>query len=144
MKKDSKKVYLDANALIAFLVNTHPQHKEVTVLMESLKEKNCCPCISLLVVDEVVHSLFSFYRFQKEAISQMLSDMLVSTQLQVVPIRSSPNSLLNYLDLYTKSGLGPRDSLHLFTVMQGKINYILTFDKDFRKKMKDFGVCAFK
>ncbi len=144
MKRDSTKVYLDANALIAFLVNTHPQHKDVILLMDRLKEKYYCPCISLLVADEVVHSLYSFYRFQKEAISQMLSDMLVSTQLQVVPIRSSSNSLLNYLDLYTKSGLGPRDSLHLFTAMKGNINYILTFDRDFRKKMVSFGVHPFK
>ena len=122
----------------------HPQHDEIIFLMGKLKEIGCYPCISLLVVDEVVHSLYAFYRFQKGKISQMLKDMLISKHLQVVPIRSSSNSLLNYLDLYTKFGLGPRDSLHLFTAVQNKIPYILTFDRDFKKKMVGFGVHPFK
>ena len=136
MIKDSDKlVYLDSSFLISLLVENHPLNKKAQEINKKAVEKDLHPCISILTFDETI---FHLQKYQSVSKNRFLVSKFIKqiTALPFYYIQPQWNPLVpqEIIDLMKKFRLKPRDAVHLKTMLDNKIKYLLTLDKDFEKQ----------
>ena len=129
------KIYLDSNFIIAALVSDHPQHpKSKEIIERHLKLKLL---VSLLTLDEVIHTLNLAYNLSRLDLSFKVESFLNSKEVKLCDaITTFNNPIKQYLHLYVDYNLSPRDTLHYLMMKANKISHIATFDNDFIKNQK--------
>ncbi len=136
MIKDSDKlVYLDSSFLISLLVESHPLNKKAQEINKKAIEKNLYPCISILTFDETI---FHLQKYQSVSKNRFLVSKFIEqiTTLPFYYIQPQWNPFVpqEIIDLMKRFRLKPRDAIHLKTMLDNKIRYLLTLDKDFEKQ----------
>ena len=131
----STKCYLDANFLIYFLDSTSLHHQSTLKAMTRLIDQSYIPCISSLVLDEVMYIIQKYTRMQKKSVNpfivQAMKRIQSIPQMKLLPIPSTwkdQYAVAGYMKTYK---LNPRDAYHLLVMKSYKVRICATFDQDF-------------
>lgn len=145
----SRKVYLDANVLIAHQVNNHDYHQQAVKLLDDLWKKGGNLLISSLTMDEFFYGVVFIFRslqpsrknypFSSYAslLSKTVSAILTWEGVELVEFKNNPAELLQTVILIEKYNLRPRDAFHLRIMQQQDITSLATFDQDFNDLAKE-------
>jgi uncharacterized protein len=122
--------FLDTNVVIRYLTQDNPdQTTRATKLLQQIEtgERQMTTCEGVLV--EIVQVLSSkrLYNLPRSDIASALSDILRLRGLRL-PHRST---YLRALDLYASTSLDFVDALALAHMERGKLQTIVSFDRDF-------------
>jgi predicted nucleic acid-binding protein len=134
--------YLDSNVLIYFFDEASPFHQSAVRLIEKLVKDQVKIYLSPLVLDEVIYILVKLLKRQKTTHPHRLVRSLVK-KIWLIPNARLINPPLGYqqqlkvIDLMEKYKLHSRDAYHLLIMLVFKIDYLATFDSDFRWVFKD-------
>jgi len=139
MKKEQEKpelkfeeVYVDANLLIYAATEEGAISKKAFEIVEKIKQGHYKAFTSTLTMDEVL------YIIQKNA-GREIAAKTVETYLKLnnLNIISVDMQILNKsIEIYKKTSLRPRDSIHLAAMQLNEIKTIISQDSDF-DKIKD-------
>jgi len=131
----STKCYLDANFLIYFLDSTSLHHQSAFKAMTRLINQSYIPCISSLVLDEVMYIIQKYARMQKKSVHlfivQAMKHIQSIPQIKLLPIPSTWKdqcTVVRYMKTYK---LNPRDAYHLLVMKSHNVRVCATFDQDF-------------
>lgn len=133
-----KKCYLDSNYLVYFKNKDAKQHTVVISKLSQLIERDVQLCISPLVLDEFIHTMYFILAEKKmkdrlDVIRKMLEDVLNIPNLEMVEIPTEESAQIAVIDLMEKYKLMVRDAYHLLIIKSNSIDTLATFDKDFHK-----------
>lgn len=137
-----KKVYLDANVLVAHQIKDHKFFDRAKDIIESFWRKDYSFVISSLTIDEFLYAVSLVLRATRsgEAFSEfspvfrkLLRNILSWQNIELVSFENNPVELAVVLDLIRDYNLRPRDAFHLRIMQQQGVNELITFDSDFWK-----------
>lgn len=135
MKKVTSSCYLDSNILIYFQDQKSPFYQQTREMIARLVIGGIFLVLSPLVLDEYIYNTFaSSNRTRRERIHIIRSSLKEILKLPGIKIINSPlevSKQLKVLNLMEKFSLQPRDAYHLLIVLENKIKYLATFDRDF-------------
>lgn len=135
-------IYIDSNFLIAALVENHPFHTEAIELFHNHSTGTFS--LSLLTLDEVLYT-FRRYKIPAEKVMHILQTGVFTVKnIDVLSDNASKESAIEYISLWEKSSLHPRDALHLFFMKMYHISTIATFDEDFINRQRELGISVLK
>jgi len=146
MTNNTKKCYLDSNILVGLKHQNSIFHKKSKNLLKKLIRNSFKLYISPLVLDEFLFQVKIILGRQNNnrLLKKYLKEILKLPSLYVVnPPRTKEKQILA-LNFMKEFNLRPRDAYHLLTAKENKINYLLTFDKDFKKVFQKGTVKKFK
>ncbi|OGG15667.1 hypothetical protein A3D77_01410 [Candidatus Gottesmanbacteria bacterium RIFCSPHIGHO2_02_FULL_39_11] len=141
-----KKVYLDANILIAHQVSGHEFHERAKKIIDNLWSENAFLLISALTMDEFLYGIVFLLRGEKNdnsfgsfasILSKTVQAVLSWNTTRLIEFENSEDSLINILDSIKTYNLRPRDAFHLECMKQNKVFAIATFDNDFNPLSKN-------
>ena len=125
----TKKLILDTNAILRFILNdVPPQYKEVVDLIIKAKSKKILLFIPEIVVFEIAFTLKSYYEYSKETVLNVLESLLSAEYMEV----ENKQTLLNALKVYRETNLQLVDC-YLIAKSEIENTSLFTFDKNLRK-----------
>lgn len=128
----TKTIIIDANIIIRFLLNDHPQFSTLTKSIFLKAQKGGIKIyFDEVIVAEVIWTLSSFYKIKKADLVDRL-EKLISQDWVVNPKK---NLILKALDLYNSSSLHYIDCW-IFVVSKSLNLPLRTFDKSLEKIKK--------
>lgn len=152
-----KRIYVDTNFLVSFLVGNHPFHKPAVRLFTELRINKYQLFISPLVLDETWWTIYGEQKKLnlvkigiKDAIEELKTSwnqIATNTAITVIqlkkPLKKGVGRALFFIENFN---MRPRDAFHLATAESNKINEFATNDQkminmDYR--MSGFTVKAF-
>lgn len=135
--KNMKRCYLDANFLIFLQDFDSSFYPKAEVILKKLIEEGFVLFISALVLDEF---LMGSLRLSGKSAEQMKENLRLGLKtifnipnINLVNPPQDSEKHLKVVNLMAKFNLKPRDSYHLFIMLENKIKYLATFDSDFEK-----------
>ena len=118
--------FVDTNVFLRFLTNDDPSKARRT---QALFKKAIAGKVrletSLLVIAEIIWTLESFYRLAKPDISEKVSKILNTPNLDC----PSTDMVLEALDLYVTKNVAFTDAYHGVMLRQANIKQVLTYDR---------------
>lgn len=136
----TKKVYLDANVLIAHQAKGHKYYSQAKKLIEKLWKGKTLFYISSLTVDEFLYGIsvglrvkagdLPYSQFTPQ-LGSVLKNILSWENVHLVSFENTVENLHGVLKNITEYNLRPRDAFHLRIMEQVKITNLATFDHDF-------------
>lgn len=131
----STKCYLDANFLIYFLDSTSLHHQSSLKAMMTLVHQSYVPCISSLVLDEVMYTIQKYARIHKKSVNPFIVQAIKRIQsiplMKLLPISSTWKDQYRVVQYMKTYKLNPRDAYHLLVMKSHKVRVCATFDQDF-------------
>jgi len=134
------KVYLDSNILVAYQIENHPFYLKAKKLIEKLIKKQFTFCLSPLALDEYLYIILKYFKARYFSdFNQILSSLKNISLLspQYVNINWSKKTMFEVFLLIKKYRLRPRDAFHLKIIQEEKIDYLASFDDDFKIIIKE-------
>ncbi len=137
-----KKVYLDANLLIAHQTKGHTHHARAKELIEKLWRQKSLLYLSDLTIDEFLYGISFILRGKNNRrpyssfypkLKGLINDILSWQNIKLVSFKNNPEALLAVLQAGEKYNLRPRDAFHWQIMQQQQVGKIATFDSDFQK-----------
>lgn len=137
-----KKVYLDANLLIAHQAKGHTHHTQAKEFVEKLWRQRTLLYLSDLTIDEFLYGISFILRGKNNRspyssfypkLKDLINDILSWQNIKLVSFRNNYESLSTVLEAGEKYNLRPRDAFHLQIMQQQQVNKLATFDSDFQK-----------
>lgn len=160
------KCYIDTNVLVYYFIDSSIYNKKAQDILLKLYSKKIIPCISTLVLDELLYSIIKLSSEKSSDLSQtnnldnssltmevsntkksnlesVLDVVLKMPNIEILSIPTDKQNQLKILEYINNYNLKPRDAYHLLTVKYNRINYFSTFDSDFNnvfkvERLKDF------
>lgn len=124
----AKKIFLDTNILLRFLVNDVPeQHEICSKLMSEISKGNFTPYFSSIVVLELVYILNQTYKKPKKMMLEKIEKLLELRNLTFIE-KSDTNKALA---LFKKYKIKYGDCLIATQIPEGVT--LVTYDKEFKK-----------
>lgn len=120
-------MFIDANIFITAYLGRDKKAELCQGFLERVERGEQHAITSVLVLDEVLNSIALNTRSSEKAISAV-GRLLVLSNLKICDVNAS--QLSSSLTFF-KSGLRPRDALHVATMRENGVSTILSFDKDF-------------
>ncbi len=134
----SKKIYLDACFIVAEHIKGHTFYKQASSIAEKNAQNNFV--ISSLVLDEVIFSLTK-YKIPKREIVVFIKDTIINaSNIDMTDIPIGWRWVDEYLSVWERSVLSPRDAMHLYFMRINRVATIATFDNDFIDNQKKLGI----
>lgn len=132
-----KNCYVDANLLVYFKDLESPSHAGTRLILKKLIDQNYQIVISSLVLDEFLYAtLHLTYPIGSDKLTNLklgLQTILKLSDIKLANPPMEPKKHLKVINLMDEFNLLPRDAYHLFIMLENKIKYFATFDKDFDK-----------
>ena len=94
--------------------------------------------ISILSIDECLHTLYKKYKLPKNKIEVLLYNILNIKNIRTV--QTPRIRLRKYINIWHITNLKPRDAAHLYLMRINEIKYIATSDKHFIKNQKSLEI----
>lgn len=132
------KIYVDASFFIATQIINHPFHQESLRILKEYSESDLY--FSLLTIDEIVYTLDKYKIDQNKIISVIREKIILIRNTKLLSYKDNVGQIENYLEVWRKTQLRPRDALHLYLMREAALENIATFDKDFIKNRKRLGI----
>ncbi|MBI4130741.1 type II toxin-antitoxin system VapC family toxin [Candidatus Roizmanbacteria bacterium] len=131
-------VYIDTSFFIATQTANHPRHSRAVAILESCKKWRLF--FSLLTIDEIMYTLLQF-NLSRNRINTIIRDKILSIHnVHLITYPPDLKSIEKYLTIWGMTGLAPRDALHLYLMRTKKIQYLATFDLDFKRNQHKLGI----
>lgn len=135
-----KKIYVDTNFLVSFLVGNHPFHKPAIRLFTELRINKYQLFISPLVLDETWYTIFKEQNKLgvikvgiKDAIGELRkswNQINTNTAITVIQIKSPlGEGVVRALFFIGNLNMRPRDAFHLATAESNRIYELATNDQ---------------
>lgn len=129
--------YLDANFLIYLDDYKSPFHNQTKSIFKRLLFKKYTLVLTPLILDEYLYnSLKLSVKPRSEAILALKRRIKNIFRLPGVKLLNPPLEFKKHfkvLNLMNKYNLRPRDAYHLLTMIENKVKYLATFDRDFKE-----------
>lgn len=138
------KYYLDSNYVVSLLFTEHEFNSRAVKLARLLSESDISLYLSILTIDEIVHTLQKHYKLTRESIVKILKQFIITSGVEIVWAGDDVQSVLDYFKLLVKGALGVRDTLHVLIMKKNNIKYLVTFDNAFVFNEKKFGIKVVK
>ncbi|MDO8576893.1 MAG: PIN domain-containing protein [Candidatus Daviesbacteria bacterium] len=122
------KVFIDTNIFIRFF--THDLEEKVPEcerLIELIQDGKVKPCISNIVILELIFVLTRQYKFKKESVLKALKKLLSLRNIMVVEVTKTEGAL----QLFMKHNIKYTDCLIATQIPKGVT--LVTYDSDFSK-----------
>jgi predicted nucleic-acid-binding protein len=117
---------IDTNVLVRYIIQDDPkQSKEATNFIEKKCSEDSSLFISAIILCELVWVLESAYGYQREAIAQVLEQILKTRQFRL----DEPEILWQSLHGYRNEGADFSDNYIAHLNKQRDCEYTITFDK---------------
>ncbi len=127
-----EEVYLDANLLIYASIDETEIGGKARKIIEKIKEGRYKAYTASLTFDEIM------YAIQKNADREKAirtAELYIKLQnLNIIPIDTQ--LIIKSIEVYKKTNLKPRDSIHLTAMISKNLHIIISSDPDF-DKIKD-------
>ena len=152
-------IYLDANFLIAFFADKHPDKDSSRKLLFSLLKSNAVLYVSTLTLDETWYKIWEIpYRERKLKKEKWLSIKVFYPKIKIImdELKKLPETFKliqfeNSLEIGMNNaaenvgvhGLEPRDAFHLAYMQDLQIKTIITKDKKDFNKVPDIQVISY-
>ena len=118
--------FVDTNVFLRFLTNDDPSKaKRAEKLFKDAVNGKVRLRTSLLVIAEIVWTLESFYKLEKEDIAVKVSTILNTPNLTCMQSRL----ILPALDLYVHQNIDFIDAYHAFYLKDEQLTQIVTYDR---------------
>lgn len=152
-----RKVYLDANFLIAYFANNHDDHDSSKILFFNLLKQDCKMHISVLGLDEAWFKVWevlqkdiskedrkSFREFYAE-IKQILESLEgLSENIKIIQFEKSlENGVKQSVENIGRFDMRPRDAFHLAYMQDVGLKAIITKDKRNFDKVPNVSVISY-
>lgn len=125
----SKRILIDANLIVRFLVQDHEKHaKAAERLFEACDRGELVVVVLPTVLAECVFVLESFYRHPRRRIASALATLIASPGIEI----AEPAIHLDALDRYSRTKVHFVDCSIAAAGAAGNIP-VASFDRDFRK-----------
>jgi predicted nucleic acid-binding protein len=136
-----KKIIIDTNALISFVTDRNlKQQKKIAQLLQDTSKLRLTIQCHHHVISEFVYVLSSIYNCSNEAINQMISDFIAMPGIEIITDVNLTTLLDYWPDRITDYG----DAVIAAQCKNSKGSAIATFDKKFKKSIKDIGLPLYK
>ena len=135
----SKKVYADANFLVAYFVEGHIKNDDSVKKMAELLTDKCKFCVSTLALDETWHIIHKYYKSGREYRSHfsefesIFNKMKDSKNFSFIQFASLTIGITKALENIDRFNLRPRDSFHLAMAEDQRADLLITCDSDLTK-----------
>lgn len=119
-------LFVDTNVFLRFLTNDDPtKAKRAEVLFQDAVRGKITLVTSLLVIAEIVWTLESFYKLEKQAIAAKVEKILNTPNLECpqAPL------LFTALDLYVHENIDFIDAYNAFYMREFGFTQIVTYDR---------------
>lgn len=134
------KVYLDSNVLIAWQIVGHPFNHLAQRLLKKLLNHKLIFCLSPLTIDEYLYAILKYQKanlIPKEISPQQSLKAIAKINPFYVNLQWDQSAFFSIYPLIEKYRLRPRDGFHLKIIQDNKIDYLASFDNDFKKVIKE-------
>jgi predicted nucleic-acid-binding protein len=119
-------LFVDTNIFLRFLTNDDPgKAKRVEILFRDAVRGKKTLTTSLLVIAEIIWTLESFYRLEKENIAAKVEKILNTPNLDC----PEASLILTALDLYVQHNIDFIDAYHAMYLKEAGHSQILTYDR---------------
>ncbi len=124
----SKMMFLDANLFVYAQIDNTEKGRAAREIIERIINKNVKCAVSVLILDEVVWAVRKFSNY-----SNAIDYYEKIAELPNLEILSVSSSLITTVAKHMRSGLKPRDAIHMATMSEYGIFTIISDDSDFDK-----------
>lgn len=123
-------IIIDTNILSRyFLDDIEDQSKKAQEIIRAIEKKKQIGLISILVLDELIWALETYYHLQRSAFLPTLIELLSFPQIKIIETKKEVVlTVLEKMQKYPKIDL---TDIYLFTIANGR--KIASFEKDFQK-----------
>lgn len=130
-----KKIFLDDNIILDYLINTRGQHKEAVDIISNVKENEIF-CYSFGSISDVAYIYENTYKLDKKEVIGFYEDLSKSPKFECLSIsdeylKKSCEYVLNEILNNKKSDF--EDTLQYFCALENDCKVIITNDKNFPK-----------
>ncbi len=148
-----KRVYFDANVLIAHQLTNHQYFTQAKQLLETLWKQGSVFYLSSLTIDELFYGIGFCLRAKDKnkpyaKIAAQLKEIfaaIISWQnVELISFDNNLTEIIQVLSYIKKYNLRPRDAFHLQIMKQNQLKKIATFDNDFKQveKLTDLSILS--
>lgn len=132
MEKPNKIIF-DSNVILRFLVNDIPsQHLIAERIIKKIEQGKLYGLISILVVNEVIWILKTYYHVDKNVYMPQIIQLLAFDAIEIIEV--SKHILMRSLRELQIKNLDFTD-VYLIAIAEGR--EVFSFDKDFKKLKKN-------
>lgn len=134
-----KRIYLDANFLVAYFVDEHTKNRDSVQKMAELLVDDCEFYISALTLDETWYAIHEYYQSGNEfrthfpELESIFNRMNNSALFKFIQFESLVAGIVKALDNINKFNLRPRDSFHLALAEDQKVDVVVAYDSHLNK-----------
>lgn len=125
-----KLAFVDANVVLRFLTGDPPEMaNQARLLFEEVDRGERVVFLEEIVVAEIIWVLASYYRFPRDAISEVLHNLISHSGIE---LENKPGIWIA-LDIYRNKNIDFIDALVSVRMAQHGVKEIFSFDQDFDK-----------
>jgi predicted nucleic-acid-binding protein len=132
-----KKLFFDTNFLLRFYLDDIPtQALKAKRMVQAAKKGQILLVTDLIVICEMVWVMDSFYKLEKEVISEKITNLYRTPGVVVF----NGDVLPQALSVYVRKNIDFTDAVIASSATKNHIEYLASFDKKHMRRLTDLGI----